>query len=68
MFTPPLLARAVELHQRDLRAELARDRQADKAMAGTRTRGGFFHLAAARAPRRERAHLPSAGTRPPALA
>ena len=42
MYTPPLLGRAVELHQQDVRAEVARGRQAPKATAGTRTRGGLF--------------------------
>jgi hypothetical protein len=42
MYTPPLLGRAVELHQQALRAEAARDRQTRKAIVGTRTRGGIF--------------------------
>lgn len=42
MYTPPLLGRANELHQQDVRAEVARERQARKAIVGTRTRGGIF--------------------------
>ncbi len=66
MFTSPLLARVVALHQSDLRAQAARDRQVDKAMAGTRTRGGFFHLAAARTARPARADARSWNPRPAA--
>ena len=42
MYTPPLLGRANELHQQDVRAEVARQRLAGKAIVGTRTRGGIF--------------------------
>ena len=42
MHTPPLLGRAVELRQQDVRAEVSRGRRAPKATAGTRTRGGLF--------------------------
>ena len=45
MYTTPLLRRVVELRQQDLRAEVARDRQATRAVVGTRTRGGIFHQA-----------------------
>ncbi|MGH2616569.1 MAG: hypothetical protein ACRDJC_15115 [Thermomicrobiales bacterium] len=63
MLTPPLLARAVALHQRDLRGEVARDRQARQAIVGTRTRGGFFHLTV-RVPRAEHAPARSWTPRP----
>ena len=63
MLTPPLLARAVELHQRDLRNEVARDRQAKRAIAGTRTRGGFIHLKV-RTPRPQRSQPRSWRPRP----
>ena len=65
MYTPPLLGRANELHQQDVRAEVARQRQAGKAIVGTRTRGGIFLALSRRRPEREQPHL----TRPrPALA
>jgi hypothetical protein len=44
MLTPPLLGRAVELHQQDCRTEVARNRPVKHAIVGTRTRGGIFHL------------------------
>ena len=63
MYTPPLLGRAVELHQQDMRTEVASDRRSKRAIAGTRTRGGFFHLAL-HVRRTERAHQRSARPRP----
>lgn len=65
MYTPPLLGRATELHQQDVRAEVARQRQARKAIVGTRTRGGIFLALSRRRPERE----PAQPARPrPALA
>ncbi len=44
MLTPPLLGRAIELHQRDCRDEVAHARPIKPSIVGTRTRGGIFHL------------------------
>ncbi|MBA2596651.1 MAG: hypothetical protein H0V00_08505 [Chloroflexia bacterium] len=66
MITPPLLARANALHQRDIHTDIARDRQANTAIAGTRTRGGFFHLATSRTARPIAAQRPSLNPRPAA--
>ncbi len=55
MLTPPLLGRAVELHQQDCRTEVARNHPARQAIVGTRTRGGIFHLTL-RTQRPEREH------------
>jgi hypothetical protein len=53
MLTPPLLGRAVELHQQDCRDDVAHDRPVKPSIVGTRTRGGIFHLSM-RSPRPER--------------
>jgi hypothetical protein len=53
MLTPPLLGRAVELHQQDCRDDVAHARPMKPSIVGTRTRGGIFHLSM-RSPRPER--------------
>ena len=63
MYTPPLLGRAAALHQQELRGEAARGRRARQIVVGTRTRGGFFHLAI-RVRRAERERAQPARPRP----